>query len=262
VATCLRSAYDLRCDIDLSDIPDEDEQDEEDAVNRLERLYAISERLRRSRPHAVSAARLAEEFEVSRRTIERDLDALRQAGVPLYAERGRRGGHHTLDRTGNVVLTLTTPEVVALLVALASSSPDMPFADAGTTAAQRLLDGLGTGTRIEVDELRRLIRTAEPERAPAPARIRRTIEEAVRRSVVVNIDYVDQYGARTARAVEATGLYFGGDGWYLVGWCRLRQGGRIFRFDRIRSARLTKEPAAARDVDETLGWVPHALAVP
>ena len=231
-------------------------------MNRLERLYAISELLRRSRPQAVSAARLAEEFEVSRRTIERDLDALRQAGVPLYAERGRRGGHHTLDRTGNVVLTLSTPEVVALLVALASSNPDMPFADAGASAAQRLLDGLGTGTRLEVDELRRRIRTAEADRAPAPARIRRTIEEAVRRSVVVNIDYADQHGTHTTRSVEAAGLYFGGDGWYLVGWCRLREAGRIFRFDRIRSARLTKEPAPARDVDATLGWVPHTVTAP
>lgn len=231
-------------------------------MNRLERLYAISERLRRNAPRATTAARLAEEFEVSRRTIERDLDALRRAGVPLYAERGRRGGHHTLDRTGNVVLTLTTPEVVALLVALASSSPDMPFADAGATAAQRLLDGLGATTRLEVDQLRRRIRTTDADRAPAPARVRRTVEEAVRRSVVVNIDYVDQHGTRTTRAVDAVGLYAGGDGWYLIGWCRLRDDGRIFRLDRIRSARLTRLPAPDHDVDATLGWVPHHVSAP
>jgi predicted DNA-binding transcriptional regulator YafY len=231
-------------------------------VNRLERLYAISEHLRRNAPRPTSAARLADEFEVSRRTIERDLEALRRAGVPLYADRGRRGGQHTLDRTGSVVLTLSTPEVVALLVALASSGPDMPFSDAGLTAAQRLLDGLGTGTRIEVDELRRRIRTADADRAPASARVRRTVEEAVRRSVVVNIDYTDQHGARTTRAVEAVGLYAGGDGWYLIGWCRLRDDGRIFRLDRISSARLTRRPAPRRDVDATLGWVPHHVSVP
>ncbi len=234
-------------------------------MNRLERLYAINEHLRRHRGRAISAARLAAEFEVSRRTIERDLDALRRAGVPLYAERGRRGGQHTLERpgsAGNVVLTLSPSEVTALLVALASAGHDMPFADAGATATQRLLDGLPTATRLEVEELRARVRTIDGERPPAAARVRRTIEEAVRRSAVVNLVYVDQDGARTTRAVEAVGLYDGGNGWYLIAWCRLRRDGRIFRFDRIRSARLTKETVPRRDVDDTLGWVPHAVHVP
>jgi predicted DNA-binding transcriptional regulator YafY len=231
-------------------------------MNRLERLYAISERLRRSGARPVSAARLAVELEVSRRTIERDLDTLRRAGVPLYAQHGRTGGQHTLDRSGSVVLSLSTPEVVALLVALRAAGTDMPFADAGRTATARLLDGLSTESRIEVEALRRRIRTPVADRPPAPARTRRAIEEAVRRSVVVNIDYVDQHGTATSRAVEPVGLYSGGDGWYLIGWCRLRDAGRIFRFDRIRAARLTKQPCPPRDVDETLGWVPHQVASP
>jgi predicted DNA-binding transcriptional regulator YafY len=231
-------------------------------MTRLERLYAIAERLRRSGSRPLSAARLAREFEVSRRTIERDLAALRGAGVPLYADRGRRGGQHTLDRTGTVVLTLSTSEVVALLVALASSSSDMPYGDAGDAATQRLLDGLNTTTRLEVAELRQRIRTATGERHRAPARIRRTIEEAVRLSAVVNLTYVDRSGNRTSRPVEAVGHYSGGDGWYLIGWCRLRGAGRIFRLDRIRSAQLTREVVEPRDVDEVLGWVPHQLTSP
>lgn len=231
-------------------------------MNRLERLYAISERLRRSGGRPVSAARLADELQVSRRTVERDLDTLRRAGVPLYARHGRTGGQHTLDRAGSVMLSLSTPEVVALLVALRSAGPDMPFADAGRTATARLLDGLATDARMEVEALRGRIRTPVADRPPASARVRRTVEEAVRRSVVVNIDYVDQHGTATSRAVEPVGLYSAGDGWYLVGWCRLRDAGRIFRFDRIRSARLTKQPFPPRDVDDTLGWVPHEVAAP
>lgn len=229
-------------------------------MHRLERLYAISERLRRSPDRPVSAARLAAELEVSRRTVERDLDALRRAGVPIYAERGRHGGQRTLERPdASVVLTLGTAEVVALLVALASAGPDMPFADAGASAAARLIEGLPTATRLEVESLRARVRTTERSRTVAPARIRRTIEEAVRRSVVLHIDYVDQHGAATSRAVEPVGLYFGGDGWYVIAWCRLRRDGRIFRFDRIRSARLTRQPCPHRDVDATLGWVPHPV---
>jgi predicted DNA-binding transcriptional regulator YafY len=231
-------------------------------MNRLERLYAISEMIRRQAPRPVSAARLAEEFEVSRRTIERDLAALRSAGVPLYAEHGRNGGQVSIDRPGNIVLTLSPPEVTALLVALAAAGHEMPFSEAGSTATKRLLDGLPDATRVAVSDLRSRIRTPIDRGQPPSNRVRRTVEQAVRRSVVVNLDYVDANGNRTTRPVEAVGFYQGGDGWYLIGWCRLRDAGRIFRLDRIQAARLTKRDASPRDVDETLGWVPDDLTAP
>jgi predicted DNA-binding transcriptional regulator YafY len=61
-------------------------------MNRADRLYAIVEELRAHSPRAVRAPKLADRFEVSTRTVERDLLALQEAGVPIYAETGRRGG--------------------------------------------------------------------------------------------------------------------------------------------------------------------------
>ncbi len=122
-------------------------------MNRLERLHALSETIRRASPTPVSASRLAERFEVSVRTIERDLAALRSAGVPLYAEAGRRGGQVRLDGPGQSVMSLSASEVSSLLIALAAAGPGMPFADAGETAANRLLESLGPRTRHSVDEL-------------------------------------------------------------------------------------------------------------
>lgn len=234
-------------------------------MNRLERLYAVNEYIRRHRNQPVSAAMLAREFEVTRRTIERDLAALRSSGVPLYAEHGRNGGQHTLDRSGTVVVALSTPEVVSLVMALASAGTGMPFSDAGGAAVKRLLDGLSEQTRFEVDALRRRIRTVDESArncAPVSARVRRTVEEGVRRGVVVNLAYTDANGTATVRSVEALGFYRGADGWFLVGWCHLRGAGRIFRLDRIASARLTRRPATERSVDDTLGWVPHDVRAP
>lgn len=231
-------------------------------MQRLERLFAIHDRLRRASPGRLSAAGLANEFGVTRRTIERDLASLRSAGVPLYAERGRNGGQVSLDRMGNTVVSLTPGEVTALLVAVTAAGSDMPFADAADTAVARLLDGLPSSTRVAVEQLRGRIRSAVSAAEPADRRVRQTVETAVQRGLVVNIDYVDGEGAITARAVEAVGLYRGERYWHLIGWCRLRQGGRIFRIDRIRSARLTRQQAPARDVEETLGWVPHELESP
>jgi predicted DNA-binding transcriptional regulator YafY len=61
-------------------------------MNRVDRLYAVVEELRAAGPAGRSARRLAERFEVSVRTIERDILALQEAGVPISSQVGRRGG--------------------------------------------------------------------------------------------------------------------------------------------------------------------------
>lgn len=231
-------------------------------MKRLERLVAIGDVLRRAAPRPVSAASLAEDFGVSRRTIERDLAALRNAGAPLYAERGRTGGHVSLDQPGNTVVSLTPNEVVALLVATAVGGPDLPWADAAASATARLLDGLPATTRLGVEQLRDRVRTRTPEAAGARPRLRRTLEAAVERATIVNITYVDGGQNETTRAVEAVGFYRGQDHWHLIGWCHLRRAGRIFRLDRIQRANLTRRPNQHHEVDEVLGWVPDEVVAP
>ena len=113
-------------------------------MNRLERLYAITEEIRRRAPQPVSAAALSERFGVSRRTMERDLASLRAAGVPLYASYGRTGGQELAGRPGTVVFTLSAEEATALLLA-ATTAADMPYAEAGRSATRRLLDALPGG---------------------------------------------------------------------------------------------------------------------
>jgi predicted DNA-binding transcriptional regulator YafY len=231
-------------------------------VNRLERLFAINDTVRRAAPRAVSAARLADEFEVSRRTIERDLASLKMAGAAVFSERGRSGGHRSLDRPDRVIVALSVAEVSALLVALAAGGADLPYADSGRTATARLLDGLPDTTRVGVEELRSRIRTRPDSNSKPRVRVRRTLEQGVQRSLVANLGYVDRNGETTTRAVDCVGFVHGADGWYLIGWCHLRQAGRMFRLDRITSARLTKRPAGNHDLDDTLGWVPYDLGAP
>ncbi|GAA3191595.1 helix-turn-helix transcriptional regulator [Actinocorallia longicatena] len=96
--------------------------------------------------------------------------------------------------------------------------------------------------------------------APVPL----TIAEAVRGQRVVRIVYVDVEGERTTRDVEAGGLVVAPYGEYLVGWCRLREGPRLFRLDRISAAVLTGAEAGLRPVDELLASlrVPAPRAAP
>lgn len=66
-------------------------------MRRTERQQAVIDHLRARAPQPVSAAALARRFDVTRGTIERDLQALQAAGVPLYATAGRSGGYSVLD---------------------------------------------------------------------------------------------------------------------------------------------------------------------
>ena len=66
-------------------------------MNRTDRLYAIREDLRRSGPRGRTAEQLATAFEISVRTVKRDISALQQGGFPVWARTGRIGGY-VVDR--------------------------------------------------------------------------------------------------------------------------------------------------------------------
>ena len=130
-------------------------------MNRTDRLYAIVEELRGRAPEWMSATVLADRFEVSKRTIERDLSALQQAGVPIYATPGRRGGY-ALDTTHTLPpLNLTSGEVTAIATAL-STPGSSPFNASGRSALRKILAVLRD---VEADGARALA-----ERIPAGGR--------------------------------------------------------------------------------------------
>ena len=121
-------------------------------MNRTDRLYALVEELRAVAPRPRSAPWLARRFEVSVRTIERDLDALRGSGVPIWAEPGRTGGY-ALDRDRTLPpLALTPDEALAISVALRSAEGS-PFADAARSAAQKVLATLPADVRRTEEQL-------------------------------------------------------------------------------------------------------------
>ncbi|WP_146754782.1 helix-turn-helix transcriptional regulator, partial [Micromonospora noduli] len=107
-------------------------------MNRTDRLYALVEELRAVSPRPRSARWLAARFEVSSRTIERDLGALQEAGVPIWAEPGRTGGY-VLDRARTLPpVNLTAAEAVAMAVALHRLAGS-PFAGPAATALRKLV---------------------------------------------------------------------------------------------------------------------------
>jgi len=216
-------------------------------VNRTDRLYGLVEELRAVAPRPRSARWLAERFTVGERTIRRDIDALQQTGVPIYAETGRYGGY-VLDKRHTLPPVNFTPrEAIATAVALHALA-GTPFLDAARSTLQKLITVL---PGYDVEAVREIAARVQLTTAPSPSsgphrRVLAVAEQALHRRAVLVLDYVDQRGAPSRRDVEPLGLLGSDNQWYLVGWCRLRDGGREFRLDRIRRAVPTTEVAPAR----------------
>jgi predicted DNA-binding transcriptional regulator YafY len=219
-------------------------------VNRADRLYAIVEELRAVSPRQRTAAWLARRFEVSTRTVERDLTALRESGVAIRGGVGRSGGYF-LDRDRTLPpVTLTATEAVAISVALRSVIGS-PFVAAARRAAQKVLAVLPADVRRREEATAARVHTLGEWEPSAGAVIDEVVSSAVATNRVVNLVYVDAAGTRTTREVEPLGLLWGTAGWYLVGWCRLRSAVRGFKLGRIESATLTDEHAPPREVEFT-----------
>lgn len=229
-------------------------------MNRTDRLHALSEELRRAGPRGRTAQRLADWLEVSTRTVKRDVTALQQAGLPIWATAGPGGGY-VLDSSATLPpVNLTPAQAVAVAVALAQA-PDAPFATDGRAALEKVLDVLGPGARQEADRLSGQVWVRGRKRPPGPAA---AIEAALLRRRVVVIRYRDGSGAVTRRRVEPHLLARTGDRWYLVAWCQDREAPRWFRWDRIEAADLTTEAVPPRD-PAVYGTPPpdaHAVRVP
>ena len=230
-------------------------------MNRTDRLHAVSEELRRAGRRGRTAQRLADWLEVSPRTIKRDVAALQQAGVPIWAAAGPGGGY-VLAATGSLPpVNLTPAQAVAVAVALAGA-PDAPFAVDARAALEKILDVLGPGARADAERLgaRVWVRGTEYRR-PSAATV---VEEAVLRRRVLSIRYRSGTGVTSRRRVEPVFLARMTEHWYLAAWCRERQGPRWFRWDRIEDADLTSEPAPDRD-PSVFGAPPddaHAVRAP
>jgi predicted DNA-binding transcriptional regulator YafY len=232
-------------------------------VNRTDRLYAVVEELRVSAPRRRSARELAERFEVTVRTIERDITALQQAGVPIVTVVNPRPGY-ALDKTMALPpLNFTPAEAVAVAITL-DQAGESPYARSARTALHKVVAAMSAADGDAARDLAQRIRVLVPATSDAAASVPAVVEEAVAARRVVRLTYVDRAGAATERDVEPAAYVAGARGWSLIGWCRLREEARAFRVDRITRAALLGETAPPRRYEEEAGptipdLVAHAL---
>jgi predicted DNA-binding transcriptional regulator YafY len=148
-------------------------------MRRTERLFAMAEYLR-GRRTGVTAEALAERFDVTVRTVYRDLDSLRDASLPLLAERGRGGGY-ALDKAYSLPPVNFTSREAAVLVAAGGVLLRLrllPFVDTLTSALDKVRAALPTDGQRELARLSAsLTFTGVPAHAPSAA-VRACVERA------------------------------------------------------------------------------------
>lgn len=224
-------------------------------MNRTDRLYAIREELRRAGTMGRTAGQLADVFEISSRTVKRDIAALQAAGFPVWARSGRSGGYivdagATLGPVG-----MTPGEVSGLAVALAAQ-PGLPYASPARSALLKILSVTDVVARLRAERLAaRVWIDHADDGVPAEASIRAAVEDALADGRVLSLRYRDSSGSESSRRVDPQLLAFTRGHWYLVAHCHTRRAIRWFRLDRVVAAALTRQPSADRPV-EVIGTPP------
>ncbi|SED80049.1 Predicted DNA-binding transcriptional regulator YafY, contains an HTH and WYL domains [Streptomyces sp. 2231.1] len=196
----------------------------------------------------VPAHELAGRLEVSVRTIYRDVEALSTSGVPVYAERGRHGGIELLAGFRTDVTGLTADESRALFILAAQGAHAALGLDAALgSALRKVMAALPAPYRpaAEVTSRRILVDATRWRSGPQQAVDLEVLQDAVFSDRRLRLRYRHS-GEREPRAytVDPYGLVAKAGVWYLV--ADRRGAPRLFRADRVRSARLLDDPVRRR----------------
>jgi predicted DNA-binding transcriptional regulator YafY len=215
-------------------------------MRRADRLFQIVLCLRRRR--AVTADQMAEELEVSPRTIYRDIRDLMASGVPIDGEAGV--GYRMRAGFDLPPLMFKAEELQALRLGaqIVQGWADADLARAARTALERI-------EAVLPDRLR-TINGPEPFYVPdffireETKNFLAELRRAIQAKQQIRIGYTRADGETSERQVEPVGLFFWGNRWTLGAWCNLRRAFRSFRLDRIESLVVLPEYRVVHDADE------------
>ncbi len=211
---------------------------------KTDRLFSIVHILLNK--ERVTAKELADQFEVSTRTIYRDIDSLSMSGIPIYTDKGTGGGISLLD---NYVLNKTViseAEKNSILMGLeVLKATHYDTSDKAMSKLKHLFDG-EKNTYIEVD-----FSDFSHERQP---KIFEDIKMALQKNQTIKMIYKNNSGEKTKRTINPLKLIFKQQRWYLVAYCHKRRDYRTFRISRVLDTEITSEVFDRKDYDIS-DWV-------
>lgn len=212
-------------------------------MNRIDRVSAMLIQLQSKR--VVKAQELADRFEISLRTVYRDIRTLEEAGVPLVGEAGI--GYTLMEGYRLPPVMFTQEEALAFLTAekLIAKLSDGATNQHFKAAMYKIKSVLKSGEKEDLEDLSERIQVVENPKIEA-INPQQDVLQAILKSIaekrVINISYFARYNEQaTERNVEPIGVCFYANSWHLIAYCQLRNDYRDFRLDRISGLSQTNQ---------------------
>lgn len=182
----------------------------------------------------ITAKQLAERFEVSMRTIYRDINTLSSAGIPIYTNKGKGGGISLIDDFVLNKSILSEQEQNEILMSLQGlHAVQVPDIESVLAKLRGFFNKQGVNW-IDVDFSPWGSTDSEREKF-------NLLKTAILNASIVSFDYFSTTGEKSERTVEPLKLVFKGRGWYLYSFCRVKDDFRIFKIIRIKSLSCLEE---------------------
>lgn len=214
-------------------------------MRRAERLFRLVAELR---ARGVSRAEdVAAHFEISVRTVYRDIAHLQASGLPIEGEAGV--GYILRPGFDLPAMTFTFEQLDALATGLSfvEAAGDVALSEAAAEVRAKLQAALPDPEKRRLEDAPMFASRRDGRAAPSAKVVRRAIRECR----VVRLIYRDQDGEQSERRVRPLAIWAFTDGWLFAGWCELRGDFRAFRLDRIMTLEDTGESFTS-EPDQTL----------
>lgn len=200
----------------------------------------------------IGAQELADMFEVSPRTIYRDIDTINMAGIPIRSTSGVGGGFEIMQNYKIEKNVFSTADLSAILMGLSSLS-DMIRGDELINALAKVKSFIPADQAKEIELRANQIRI-DLSAWMGNRNIRlylEMIKTALQERRLLSFEYVAHHGNKTLRTVEPYQLVLKNSQWYFQGYCYVRNDFRLFRLSRISNLQIEKETFIPRDFPKT-----------
>ncbi|CAG7629430.1 helix-turn-helix transcriptional regulator [Paenibacillus allorhizosphaerae] len=210
----------------------------------MELMIAVNKRRR------FTVRELAEEFNVSARTIMRDLQVLGELGLPLYAEYGPYGGYRVLNERMLPPIMFSEQEAVAMFFAYQSLQHygALPFNEESVSALNKFYYYLPDDTKLKIDKMKQRVVFWTPKRPAAVPHLKLLLDAALQQRPL-RVVYESKNGSKE-RTIQPIGVYSYNGFWYCPSYCFLKEMHLSFRVDRVLQAEWTEETHPKVDLSD------------
>ena len=196
----------------------------------------------------IGAQELANMFEVSPRTIYRDIEAINMAGIPVRSTSGVGGGFEIMEEYKIDKKVFSTDDLSAILMGLSSLS-NMIRGNELVNALAKVKSFIpadkAKDIELKTNQICIDLRPWMGNKNIQPSL--EIIKIALQESKLLSFEYVAHHGNKTARIAEPYQLVLKSSHWYLQGYCHIRNDFRLFRLSRISNLQMKEETFAPRD---------------